>query len=95
MRKLPDHLDILGHDFKICEAELGTTDDTVVAGRCNTERNFIIILDAMIQEKKWSVLFHEVMEEINTALDLELKHYQLGAVAGAFYQVMKTNNLLK
>lgn len=57
--------------------------------------NKIFIQSDLAQSKKESNLFHEVIEEINGQMDLDLTHRQISTLAESFYSFLTDNGLLK
>ena len=58
-------------------------------------RNKIRLQKDMAQSKRESVLFHEILEELNYQHEYKLDHQVLSSIAEGFYQVLKDNGWLK
>ena len=87
--QLPTTIRILGVPFEVA---LSTRIlDRGVDGESNTFRQEIAILDGAPPERQGALLLHEILEVIDTELELKLRHATICALAVALYQVLSDN----
>lgn len=86
---VPSHLNILGHLVTIEEAPSHEMLNNF--GLCSITNGTIKISDHISIDQSRSTLLHEVIEFINMALELKLKHGQICGLETGLYQVMKEN----
>jgi len=92
--KIPPKIKIGGHLFDVeyqSEEETGYEHSGSKLGW----KNKIWLQKDMVQSKKESVLFHEILEELNYQHEFKLDHQVLSSIAEGFYQVLVDNNWLK
>ena len=94
--KIPNKLDILGQDFKIKKMKsLSDENGQVLCGCSIAVAQEIHINTSFPQEVQECTLIHEIVETLNTMLELELPHPTISSLETGLYQVLKTNKLLK
>ena len=84
--KIKNTIRVLGKDYEVKYikglADFGSTD-------FNT--NTILIKEDMTDENKQSVVLHEILEIINEANDLNLKHQDIQTLEAGLFSVYKNN----
>lgn len=84
--KNKDTIRILGKDYEVKYvkglADFGSTD-------FNTQ--VILIKEDMTDENKQSVILHEILEILNEANDLNLKHQDIQTLEAGLFSVYKDN----
>lgn len=77
---------ILGKDYEVKYikglADFGSTD---------FNSNIILINEDMPDENKQSVMLHEILEVINEATDMNLKHQDIQTLEAGLFSVYKDN----
>ena len=77
---------ILGKDYEVKYikglADFGSTD---------FNSNIILIKEDMTDENKQSVILHEILEILNEANDLNLKHQDIQTLEAGLFSVYKDN----
>ena len=94
--KIPTKLDILGQMF-IVKKNKALSDETgsVLCGSSIAAKQEIHINTSFPQEVQECTLIHEIIETLNTLLEMEMPHKNISSLESGLYQVLKTNNLLK
>lgn len=84
--KNKDTIRILGKDYEVKYikglADFGSTD---------FNSNIILIKEDMTDENKQSVILHEILEILNEANDLNLKHQDIQTLEAGLFSVYKDN----
>jgi len=94
--RIPDKLDILGQTFKIRKVK-GLSDENgqVLCGCSVAVAQEIHINTSFPQEVQECTLLHEIIETLNTLMEMEMPHKNISSLETGLYQVLKTNKLLK
>lgn len=89
--KIPNKIKILGHDttIKLINQEDFSNSDQF--GDFHEKYHQIRISREISTGRQIETLIHEVVEYINAALELELKHNQVQALSATLYQVISDN----
>jgi hypothetical protein len=88
-------IDILGHPYKMSEAEAnGKTDDEIKPdemGKANLLGGQILVDQGLTKDAKAETLQHEVIECINFWGNIELTHHQITLLSVLLYDVWAKN----
>jgi hypothetical protein len=89
---IPDRMKIGGHWFtiKIKNSEDGFSYSGIQFPR----QGLILLQEELIQSKKESVLFHEVIHELCWQAEIDISETAVSIIAEGLYQVLKDNNML-
>jgi hypothetical protein len=89
---IPKSINILGHAFKIVHLDVSDIDNI---GTMDPKHSVIRLSTGMPQSVQESVLMHEIVEAINSHLELKLEHPQITALSTVIFQVLRENKMLK
>ncbi len=78
---------ILGFDYEIV---LGKMEEF---GHCNSGDMVIAISEDINEQQVTSTLIHEIIEAINTHMELKLKHSQIARLEAGLYCVFRENKI--
>lgn len=94
--KIPSVIKIGGVDFTVIVNDDYKEEDANVRtmGQMDYFKGQIWIRESIGDNMKESVLLHEILEAINEAHELNLKHSQITSLEHALYQVIKDNNIV-
>lgn len=90
---IPSSVKILGHEYVVKKIELGSGHE--ICGDCDASASVIRINTQITRTQMESTFLHEVIEAINSLLDLGLAHPQIMGVEVGLYQVLTENGLLR
>lgn len=88
---IPKKLKIGGHQFRVELVEGNNLDEDNTCGKCDKNKNTILISKSLSQSQKEVTLFHEIIHAVNGELEEEI----VDSLAEQLYQVLSANNLLK
>ena len=91
--KIPKKINVLGLTYDILEQE-DLSDVAGDSGQTWLMKQKILLERKQCQEQKEATLFHEIIEAINSQLELELPHKTICALETGFYQVLKDNKFI-
>ncbi len=91
--EIPKSVVIGGHEFEIIYKD--DADFYTKYGTVQMMRNKIALHSDLAQSKKWSVLLHEVLHELNDQHGWGLQEHTLDSLAETIYDFFKRNNFLK
>ena len=92
--KIPHKINVLGLTYDIIEQE-DLVDGTGTSGQTWILKQKIFLDKKQCQQQKESTLIHEIIEAINSQLELELPHKTICALEAGIYQSLSDNNFLK
>ena len=94
--KIPKTLKILGHQVNIVGInDLEKRNGLAATGACYFTENRIWVDSSRPTQQQEATLIHEIIEYLNAAMELDLKHNVICSLESGLYQVLKDNNLLK
>lgn len=85
-----DSIRILGVDIPIQKVDFFPGDKDQLGG---SDRDGIKILSTLPERSRETVLLHEIIEEINSRLELNLTHTQICGIETGLFTVYRENNL--
>ena len=93
--KIPKHLKIGGHIYRVYYFDRGKKDANERLGSTKPYQNKIWITTDVPQSHQESTLLHEILEIINSLNDLELTENKICVLETNLYQILSENKLLK
>jgi hypothetical protein len=87
-------LNIGGHTYKVIVKNRGKDGTDCLGASCVAD-NTIWIDSRQCKTQQESTLLHEIIEVIDSAYDLKLKHEAIQTLEVALYQALRDNSLLK
>jgi len=87
---IPDRLSVLGVESAIV---LGTLDELDAAGTWRASDGRLCLATDRPETQVAETFLHEIIESLNYALELELKHPQIQALSSGLFGVMRNNRL--
>ena len=92
--KIPPKVKIGGHWVTI-KFRSDEEDAYSPAGSNRATANLIVLSKTNMETKQESILFHEIIHELNWQHDLNLTETQISSLGEGIYQVLKDNCWLK
>lgn len=89
-----DKIKILGHEYTVSMDSSIQLDDGHNA-QINLSTCEIKIGDRQVKSKQEEGFIHEIIEALNSHLELMLEHSKISQLSEGLYQVLKDNGLLK
>lgn len=90
---LPEKVKILGHEYRVEQVEGYLAKTGGNTGQSNNYLNVITIGRELAESTKHEILLHEIIEAVDSRLELNLEHSKICALSEALYQVLKDNPL--
>lgn len=89
---IPSSVKILGHEYKVVLSNRLFASDSK-EGNCDTGQNIITIDSNFAESHIGETFLHEILEAIDSRMELELEHRKICALSETLFQILKENRI--
>jgi hypothetical protein len=90
---IPAKLDVFSHEVKVEWVSAEQHDNSGSYNEYYNTINIHQLTEGLSESAQAETLFHELVECVNSKLDLKLKHYQISSISTGLFDIIRRNNL--